>query len=151
MVLNLGFPVGVEETLYDGGSRQRYEFGAIYFHPSVGAAFESHGLILQTCLDLGEEQSRPGYPLTALEFNSRILAQSWWDLVFRFFPTGATRHPILAPELTAMPGERTSLLPGMKTNPTKRDGYWNGPFFKGRPALPRSSQKSVCSFKISNF
>jgi subtilase family protein len=60
--LNLGQTIGPEEFLSDGGSKQFYEFGAIYFHPRVGAAFESHGLILQTYISLGENQSGLGYP-----------------------------------------------------------------------------------------
>jgi len=49
--LNLGNTQGSEETLYDGGSMQVYDFGRIYFHPRIGQAFESHGLILQTYVD----------------------------------------------------------------------------------------------------
>lgn len=63
-VVNLGDLVGSEETFDDGGSRQVYEFGTIYFHPRIGAAFECHGLILQKYLDLGEQQSGLGYPTT---------------------------------------------------------------------------------------
>jgi Subtilase family/LGFP repeat len=63
-VLNLGSPVGPEEELYDGGSVRQYEFGRIYFHPRVGAAFELHGLILATYLEQGAELSGLGYPVT---------------------------------------------------------------------------------------
>lgn len=62
--LNLGSPMRDEETLLDGGARQRFEFGTIYFHPSVGEAFECHGAILQTYIEMGEEQSDLGYPIT---------------------------------------------------------------------------------------
>lgn len=62
--LNLGQTIGPEEVLSDGGSRQFYEFGAIYFHPRVGAAFELHGLILHKYIELGENLSGLGYPLS---------------------------------------------------------------------------------------
>jgi hypothetical protein len=60
--LSLGNPQGGEEDLYDGGSMQVYEFGRIYFHPRIGQAFESHGLILDTYLGLFAEQGPLGYP-----------------------------------------------------------------------------------------
>ncbi len=62
--LNLGAPVGIEETLPDGGSKQVYQAGAIYFHPRIGTAFECHGLILESYLQLGEQRSALGYPLS---------------------------------------------------------------------------------------
>ncbi|MFI9809541.1 S8 family serine peptidase [Streptomyces sp. NPDC052301] len=62
--LNLGAPVGPEEALYDGGAMRPYEFGRILFHPRNGEAFELHGLILTTYLDLGAEYSGLGYPVT---------------------------------------------------------------------------------------
>ncbi|MET4924718.1 S8 family serine peptidase [Streptomyces sp. PSRA5] len=62
--LNLGAPVGPEETLYDGGATRPYEYGRILFHPRIGEAFELHGLILATYLDLGAEYSGLGYPVT---------------------------------------------------------------------------------------
>jgi hypothetical protein len=61
--LNLGETIGGEQDLYDGGSLQVYEFGRIYFHPSVGA-FEVHGAILVRYLELGAELSGLGYPLS---------------------------------------------------------------------------------------
>ncbi len=61
--LNLGATVSPEETLFDGGSRQQYEFGNIYFHPTVGA-FECHGLILEKYQELGQVQSGLGYPVS---------------------------------------------------------------------------------------
>jgi hypothetical protein len=61
--LNLGKPIGPEDKLITGGNRQIFQFGAIYFHPRVGA-FELHGLILRTYLEMGEEASRLGYPIT---------------------------------------------------------------------------------------
>ncbi len=45
--LNLGSPLADEEPLPDGGTKQRFEFGTIYFHPQVGEAFECHGEILR--------------------------------------------------------------------------------------------------------
>ncbi len=60
--LNLGNPQGSEQDLYDGGSMQVYDFGRIYFHPRIGQAFESHGLILQTYVDKSAEQGPLGYP-----------------------------------------------------------------------------------------
>src|SRR5688572_14077999 len=62
--LNLGSPLGGEQTLPDGGTFQPYEFGVIFFHPRVGEAFECHGLILQTYIDLGGVMSGLGYPIT---------------------------------------------------------------------------------------
>src|SRR6266511_4533868 len=60
-VVNLGDPIGAEEAFADGGGRQLYQFGRIYFHPRVGA-FECHGLILEKYLELGEQQGSLGYP-----------------------------------------------------------------------------------------
>src|SRR5215207_6230867 len=62
--LNLGDPVGPEETLYDGGAMRPHEFGRIYFHPRLPEALELHGLILATYLDQGAELSGLGYPVT---------------------------------------------------------------------------------------
>jgi LGFP repeat len=63
-VVDLGEPLTDEESLEDGGSRQAHEFGTLYFHPRVGEAFECHGLILETYVELGEQYSGLGYPLT---------------------------------------------------------------------------------------
>jgi hypothetical protein len=63
-VIDLGQPVGGEESTYDGGTKQRYDAGVIYFHPRVGTPFECHGLILQAYLEEGEELSGLGYPIT---------------------------------------------------------------------------------------
>lgn len=62
--LNLGQPIRPEEVLTEGGSKQFYEFGAIYFHPRIGTAFELHGLILQKYIEIGEHLSGLGYPLS---------------------------------------------------------------------------------------
>ncbi|WP_122617978.1 S8 family serine peptidase [Streptomyces sp. Tu 4128] len=62
--LNLGAPVGPEIVLYDGGSMRPFEFGRIFFHPRIGEAFELHGLILATYLELGAEYSGLGHPVT---------------------------------------------------------------------------------------
>jgi Subtilase family/LGFP repeat len=61
---DLGKTVGSEELLPDGGSVQRYDLGAIYFHPRAGEAFECHGLILDTYVALGEQSSALGYPMS---------------------------------------------------------------------------------------
>lgn len=61
--LDLGVAIGSEEPLFDGGSRQEFEFGTIYYHPTVGA-FECHGLILKKYRDLNEVQSGLGYPIS---------------------------------------------------------------------------------------
>lgn len=61
--LSLGSTVGGEESLYDGGSMQVYDFGRIYFHPRVGA-FEIHGLILERYLELSAELGPLGYPVS---------------------------------------------------------------------------------------
>ncbi|MFI0229791.1 S8 family serine peptidase [Streptomyces sp. NPDC017086] len=63
-VLDLGAATGDEDPLYDGGACRAYQFGRIYFHPRIGDAFELHGLILDTYLELGAERSGLGYPLT---------------------------------------------------------------------------------------
>jgi LGFP repeat-containing protein len=62
-VINLGDTIGPEEAFADGGARQVYTFGRIYFHPRVGA-FESHGLILEKYLELGEQDGTLGYPIS---------------------------------------------------------------------------------------
>jgi hypothetical protein len=61
--LDLGAPIENEETLSDGGSRRRFQYGKIYYHPQVGA-YECHGLILETYIALGEQANRLGYPIT---------------------------------------------------------------------------------------
>src|SRR5829696_2177634 len=72
--VNLGNEVGGEEALYDGGSMQVYDFGRIYFHPRIGQAFESHGLILQTYVeDLFAEQGPLGYPTSDEEDDPNVL------------------------------------------------------------------------------
>ncbi|MFE6690632.1 S8 family serine peptidase [Streptomyces sp. NPDC057743] len=63
-ILDLGAATGDEEPLYDGGSCRTYQFGRIYFHPRIGDAFEVHGAILDTYLEVGAERSALGYPLT---------------------------------------------------------------------------------------
>lgn len=62
--LNLGARIGDEVIISDGGIKQIYEFGNIYFHTRIGAAFECHGLILQTYIELGEQSSGLGYPVS---------------------------------------------------------------------------------------
>lgn len=62
--LNLGDQVGGEATLYDGGSRQMFAYGQIYFNPRIGLPFEVHGLILDHYLQLGAELSELGYPIS---------------------------------------------------------------------------------------
>lgn len=71
--LNLGAPVAAEEALPDGGSRQVFAFGRIYFHPRNGAAFECHGLILQRYQELGETGSGLGYPVSDEEDDPEVL------------------------------------------------------------------------------
>lgn len=61
-ILDLGQPVGQEETLYDGGAMQVYDFGRIYHHPRLVMPFEIHGALLAAYLDLGAETSQLGYP-----------------------------------------------------------------------------------------
>lgn len=62
--LNLGPPVGPEIELPDGGRKRRYQAGTIYQPPRQEEAFELHGLILQTYLQMGESVSGLGYPLS---------------------------------------------------------------------------------------
>ena len=71
--VNLGNEQGGEVPLYDGGSVQVYDFGRIYFHPRIGQAFESHGLILQTYVDdLFAEQGPLGYPTSDEEDDPNV-------------------------------------------------------------------------------
>lgn len=63
-VVDLGEALSEEEDLEDGGARQARLFGNLYFHPRIGEAFECHGLILEKYVELGEQFSGPGYPLT---------------------------------------------------------------------------------------
>jgi hypothetical protein len=63
-VVDLGEALTEEESLEDGGARQARQFGTLYFHPRIGEAFECHGLILATYVDLGEQDSGLGYPLS---------------------------------------------------------------------------------------
>jgi subtilase family protein/LGFP repeat-containing protein len=63
-VVDLGEPLTEEEALADGGARQAHQFGTLYFHPRIGEAFECHGLILTTYVDLGQQDSGLGYPVT---------------------------------------------------------------------------------------
>jgi len=62
--VDLGAPAGAELALADGGSKQSYASGAIYFHPRIGTAFECHGAILAEYVRQGEQASGLGYPLS---------------------------------------------------------------------------------------
>ena len=62
--VDLGAPAGAELALDDGGSKQSYASGTIYFHPRIGAAFECHGEILAEYIRQGEQASGLGYPLS---------------------------------------------------------------------------------------
>jgi len=62
--VDLGAPAGGELALADGGSKQAYASGAIYFHPRIGTAFECHGEILAEYIRQGEQVSGLGYPLS---------------------------------------------------------------------------------------
>ena len=62
--LDLGEAVGDEQASIDGGKKQAFQFGNIYFNPNYGTAFECHGLILQAYLGTGEEVSALGYPIS---------------------------------------------------------------------------------------
>ena len=44
--LDLGEAVGDEQASIDGGSKQAFQFGNIYFSSHHGTAYECHGLIL---------------------------------------------------------------------------------------------------------
>lgn len=72
-ILNLGQPFNGEEQLYDGGSKQVYEFGRIYFHPRLAMPFECHGAILDAYLDRGAELSQLGYPTSDEMDNPHVL------------------------------------------------------------------------------
>jgi hypothetical protein len=80
--LNLGSPLAEEETLRDGGMKQRFEFGTIYFHPQVGEAFECHGTILQAYTDLGEQYSGLGYPVSDEEDDPSVAGGRWNQFEF---------------------------------------------------------------------
>lgn len=60
--VDLGDLIGGEESTPDGGSRQAYQFGVIYFHPRIGTAFECHDLILRAYVEQGEQAGGLGYP-----------------------------------------------------------------------------------------
>jgi phosphatidylserine/phosphatidylglycerophosphate/cardiolipin synthase-like enzyme len=70
--LDLGGPLGAEDATYDGGSKQAFQFGSIYFHPRIGNAFECHGAILKQYAAMGEEQSELGYPITDEKDNPAV-------------------------------------------------------------------------------
>jgi hypothetical protein len=57
----LGPQVTVEVPAANGGSKQEFQNGTIYWHPRTGA-FEVHGLIRARWLALGGEGSAFGYP-----------------------------------------------------------------------------------------
>jgi len=66
-LLRSGLSLGAkleEDVNPDGGNKHVYEFGAIYFHQRIGAPFECHGLILETYLSMGEQNSGLGYPVS---------------------------------------------------------------------------------------
>lgn len=59
----LGYPTSDELPTSDGEGRyNRFQEGAIFWHPSIGA-YETHGYISKKWLDLGAERNL-GYPLT---------------------------------------------------------------------------------------
>jgi hypothetical protein len=59
-VEDLREPLAEEESLPDGCTKPEHQFGALYFPPRAGKAFEVHGLILSTCRELGEQDSQSG-------------------------------------------------------------------------------------------
>lgn len=62
--MNLGFPLGIEMPLIDGGSFLAHSSGlTIYYHPSVGA-HEVHGYILIHYSSLGGPLGQLGYPVS---------------------------------------------------------------------------------------
>jgi len=59
----LGQQLGPEGPATNGGMKQEFQGGAIYWHPSTGA-WEVHGLIRAAWLTLGGEGGAFGYPLS---------------------------------------------------------------------------------------
>src|SRR5437870_4096016 len=59
----LGPAVAAEIPAARGGSKQEFQNGSIYWHPSVGA-FEVHGLIRERWRTMAAEMSQLGYPAT---------------------------------------------------------------------------------------
>lgn len=55
--IDLGNTVGAEEILADTGNRQRYQSGAIYFHPRIGTPFECHGVVSNNPIDGAESHA----------------------------------------------------------------------------------------------
>ena len=59
----LGAQLGGEALLFDGGTQQQFENGAIYLRPG-GEPFEVHGLIYERYVVAGEVLSQLGYPIS---------------------------------------------------------------------------------------
>lgn len=59
----LGAPLGGEALLFDGGTLQQFDNGAIYLRPG-GEPFEVHGAIYIRYVDMGEVLSQLGYPIS---------------------------------------------------------------------------------------
>lgn len=70
--IDFGAALGPEQVTYDGGSKQEFQFGSIYFHPRIGEAFECHGAILGRYKDMFEELGMLGYPVTDEQDNPRV-------------------------------------------------------------------------------
>jgi len=59
----LGSPLSGEQIAANGGLKQEFQHGSIYWHPTTGA-YEVHGAIRSRWLDLGAEGSEFGYPVS---------------------------------------------------------------------------------------
>lgn len=108
----LGPQVTAEVPAANGGSKQEFRNGAIYWHPSTGA-FEVHGAIRARWLALGGEGSAFGYPTSdetvahdgAGRFNTFENAAVFWHP-----STGAFEvHGLIRARWQAMGGEVSKL------------------------------------------
>jgi len=77
---SLSYPASNPVTIANGGSKQEFRGGAIYFKPELGA-FPVSGLIRGYYLSMGAENSIVGYPRAD---PTRTFTVSGWATVQRF-------------------------------------------------------------------
>ena len=61
--IDLGEPLSDEEDLPDGGARQPFDNGGLYFHPRLGEAFLCAFDLLQEYANQGQQDGALGYPV----------------------------------------------------------------------------------------
>lgn len=116
----LGSPLGGEVAASDGGMKQDFQNGTIYWHRRTGA-FEVHGAIRARWLTLGGEGSRFGYPISdetlardgVGRFNNFENASVYWHPSIGAYEV----HGLIRDRWLAMGGEM-SLLGYPMTNET---------------------------------